>query len=317
MTLQEIIDLVRRRLGDYELPYDWYDQELVDYCNYAIGQISRNAYMFEDAYAPAICNLTTTADQLDYQLSTSIVELKNIRVTGEVSDITQVGTGLNDLTICGSYSHDATDTSYKIEVTTATTIDIFKWSDDGGTTWDATGVSMTADWQELSHGIFIKFAAKTGHTLADTFAFTVEYNSCEPMILTNIKEMYDTIPSWRMSTSDIPTKYLLDYRQGYITFYTPPDASYLLNMNVLRYPSTAMTTTSMSAQTPEIPSNFHMILLDGIMYQAYNKTGIETYNERKADRHYQMFRMGMSDLKWNKIINTSNKQGMTAHDGTT
>lgn len=315
MTLQEIIDTTRRKIGDYELPYDWTDQELVDYCNYAIGQISRNTYMFEDAYTPAICNITTVADQIDYQLSSGIVELRNIRVTGEVSDITQVGTGLNDLSICGAYTHDATDTDYKIEITTAAATDIFKWSDDGGTTWDETGVSMTADWQELNHGIFIKFAAKTGHTLADTFSFTVEYNSNQVMVLTDVKQMYDTIPSWRMSTSDIPTKYLLDYRQGYISFYTPPDAAYLLNMNVLRYPSTNMTTTSMSAQTPEIPAIYHMILIDGIIYQAYNKTGIETYNERKADRHYQMFRLGLNDINRNKIINVSNKAPMSPHSG--
>jgi hypothetical protein len=314
MTLQEIIDLSRRRLGDYELPYDWTDQELVDYANYAIGQISRNAYMFEDAYTPAICNITTIEDQIDYALSTDIVEIRNIRVTGEVSAITQTGTGLNDLTICGSYVHDVTDTSYIIEVTTATTTDIFKWTDDAGVTY-TTGVSMTADWQELSHGIFIKFAAKTAHTLADKFAFTVSYNSNQLMVLTDVKEMYDTIPSWRMSTSDIPTKYLLDYRQGYISFYTPPDAVYLLNMNVLRYPATDMSATSMSAQTPEIPAIWHMILIDGILYQAYNKTGIETYNERKADRHYGMFRAGINDINRNKILNVSNKQGMTAHNG--
>jgi hypothetical protein len=271
--------------------------------------------MFEDAYTPAICNLTTTSGTIDYALSTDIVELRNIRVTAEVSAITQTGTGLNDLTICGSYVHDATDTSYKIEVTTASTTDIFKWSDDGGVTWDATGVSMTADWQELNHGIFIKFAAKTSHTLADTFAFTVTYESSELMCLTDVKAMYSSYPSWRMSDGDIPTEYLLDYRHGYITFYPPPDGSYLLNMNVLRYPSTDMTTTTMSAQTPEIPAVWHMILIDGIIYQAYNKTGIETYNERKADRHYAMFMKGVSDINRSKIINVSNKQGMTAHDG--
>uniref|UniRef100_A0A6H1ZYG9 Putative structural protein n=1 Tax=viral metagenome TaxID=1070528 RepID=A0A6H1ZYG9_9ZZZZ len=314
MTLQEIIDLTRRRLGNYELPCNWTDQELVDYCNYAIGQISRNAYLFEDAYTPAICNITTVADQIDYLLSTDIVELRNIRVTGESSAITQTGTGLNDLSICGSYTHDNTDTVYLINVTTASTTDVFKWSDDSGVTYTSS-VSMTADWQELSHGVFIKFTAKTGHTATDTFTFTVSDNSNQLMTLTSVKEMYNVIPSWRMSTSDIPIKYLLDYRRGYISFYPPPDDVYLINMNVLRYPATDMTITSMSGQTPEIPAVWHMILVDGILYQAYNKTGIETYNERKADRHYGMFRLGINDINRSKIINVSNKQGMTPHEG--
>ena len=315
MTLQEIIDLTRRRLGDYDLPYDWYDQELVDYANYAIWQTSRNAYLFEDAYTPAICNITTVADTLDYLLSTSIVELRNIRVTGEVGTITQTGSGLSDISVRGSYTHDATDTSYKIYIDGAATPDTFKWSDDGGTTWNASTVSITSLWQELSHGIFIKFAATTGHTLTNTWAFTISYNSCQLMTLTTIKEMYDAIPSWRMSDSDIPTKYLLDYRQGYISFYTPPDAAYLINMNVLRYPATDMSATSMSAQTPEIPAKFHMVLIDGIMYQAYNKTGIETYNEKKADRHYALFMKGISDINRSKIINVSNKGPMSPHEG--
>ena len=316
MTLQEIIDTSRRRLGDYELPLDWTDQELVDYCNYAIGQMSRNSYLFEDAYTPAICNITTVAETADYLLSPSIVELKNIRVTGEIGTITQTGTGLSDLSITGTYSHSDADTSFVITIDGTGTPNTYKWSDDGGTTWDATTVNCTTTYAALSHGIFVKFAATTGHTLTNSWAFTVSDNSNQLMVLTDIKEMYDTIPSWRMSTSDIPTKYLLDYRQGYISFYTPPDAAYLLNMNVLRYPATDMTITSMSGQTPEIPAVFHMVLIDGILYQAYNKTGIETYNERKADRHYQMFRMGISDINRAKIINVSNKQGMTPHDGT-
>jgi hypothetical protein len=315
MTLQEIIDITRRKIGDYELPYDWTDQELVDYCNYAIGQIARNAYIFEDAYTPAICNLTTSANTTDYLLSTDIVELRNIRVVGELSAIVQTGTGLSDISVCGNYLHSDADTTFKIEIDTDATPDKFKWSDDNGTTWTASTVSITGAWQALSHGMFVKFTATDGHTLADSWAFTISDNSMELMCLTDIHQMYDTYPSWRQSTTDTPTEYLLDYRQGYISFYPTPDASYLLNMNVLRYPSTSMSATSMSTQTPEIPAVYHMILIDGIIYQAYNKTGIETYNERKADRHYQMFRMGINDINRNKIINVSNKAPLSAHDG--
>jgi hypothetical protein len=315
MTLQEIIDLSRRRLGDYEIPYDWTTQELVDYTNYAIGQIARNAYLFEDAYTPAICNITTSAGTVDYLLSTDIVEIRNVRITGELGDITYSGVGLDDISICGNYSHDNTDTSFKIQIDGVSTVNTFKWSDDGGSIWNASTVAMTGVYQELSHGIFVKFAATTGHTLLDNWTFTITYNSCQLMTLSDVKEMYDSVPSWRMSDSDTPTKYLLDYRQGYISFYTPPDISYLLNMNVLRYPATDMTATSMSLQNPEIPAVFHMVLIDGIMYQAYGKTGSETYNEKKADRHYAMFRSGINDINRNKIINVANKRPLSPHLG--
>jgi hypothetical protein len=316
MTLQEIIDLTRRRLDNYEPPYDWTDAELVDYVNYAIEQIARKDYFFDDSYTPSVCNITTVDGTIDYLLSTDIVELKSMRVTGEVGTVTQTGVGLSDLSICGDYSHDNADTSFVITIDGVGSPDTFKWSDDDGATWDASTVAITGTWQELTHGIFIKFFALTGHTNADSWAFTVSYNSNQLMVQTTMKEMLDAIPSWRQSDEDIPTKYLLDYRQGYVSFYTPPDAAYLINMNVLRYPTTSMTTTAMSTQTPEIPARFHMVLIDGIMYQAYNKTGVETYNSEKADRHWQFFRLGINDILINKIISTNGKRSLTPHFGT-
>jgi hypothetical protein len=316
MTLQEIIDLTRRRLGDYELPLDWYDQELVDYTNYAIWQICRNSYLFEDAYTPAICNITTTSGTIDYLLSTSIVEIRNAKVTGYLSAIAGTHAGLDDISICGSYTHSDTDTSFKITIDGASTTDTFKWSDDGGTTWNATLVAMTADWQELSHGIFIKFAAKTSHTLTDFWTFTVYDQASSFLTLNTVPVLGQSIPSWRMVESEEPTTYLLDYRHGYISFYPTPDDSYLINLNVTRYPATNMSATSMSSQTPEIPAVFHMVLIDGIMYQAYNKTGTETYNSQKADRHFQLFKMGISDINRNMILNRANKIAIIPHTGT-
>lgn len=48
----------------------------------------------------------------------------------------------------------------------------FKWSDDGGSTWDATGVAITGSAQDLNNGVTVTFGATTGHRKDDYWTFT-------------------------------------------------------------------------------------------------------------------------------------------------
>jgi len=50
--------------------------------------------------------------------------------------------------------------------------DTFKWSDDGGATWDATGVAITGAAQTLNNGVTVTFGAIVGHTLTDYWTVT-------------------------------------------------------------------------------------------------------------------------------------------------
>lgn len=49
----------------------------------------------------------------------------------------------------------------------------FEWSNDGGVTWEATGVAITGSAQTLEDGWTITFGATTGHTSLDTWRWTV------------------------------------------------------------------------------------------------------------------------------------------------
>ena len=94
-----------------------------------------------------------------------------------VGDPAFTGSGLDDLSTGGN---PTTGKSYKVEIDGTGTPDTFKWSDDGGTTWNATGVSITGNAQSLSAGVTITFGATTGHTLGDYWTFstipgTVQY----------------------------------------------------------------------------------------------------------------------------------------------
>jgi collagen type VII alpha len=84
------------------------------------------------------------------------------------------GAGLNDLTRGIRYT-GTTDTDYRIQID-ATAPDKFKWSNDGGSTWEATLVAITGSAQTLEDGLTITFAATTGHTLGNRWDFTARPN---------------------------------------------------------------------------------------------------------------------------------------------
>lgn len=82
------------------------------------------------------------------------------------------GSGLDDLSSGGVYT-GTTELTYFIEIDVTGTPDTFQWSKDNGSTFEATGVSITGSAQTLDNGITIIFAATTGHTLNDVWKFTV------------------------------------------------------------------------------------------------------------------------------------------------
>ncbi len=76
------------------------------------------------------------------------------------------GSGLNDLTASGTYI-GSTSKDYRIVIDSPGSTDTFKWSNDGGSTWQATDIDITGSQQILEEGLAITFAATTGHTLND------------------------------------------------------------------------------------------------------------------------------------------------------
>jgi hypothetical protein len=96
-----------------------------------------------------------------------------------------IGSGLNDLTVTGSYT--GTDSTYfwlKIDV--VGTPDKFILSEDGGETWIPTQIPITGDYQDLLHGVVIKFNATTGHSLNNYWIINAHHeNSVRGMLPLN------------------------------------------------------------------------------------------------------------------------------------
>jgi len=78
-----------------------------------------------------------------------------------------IGRGLDDLTADVDDYTGSNPLIYRVQIDATGTPDTFKWSDDGGATWNATGVAITGAAQTLNNGVTITFAATTGHTLND------------------------------------------------------------------------------------------------------------------------------------------------------
>lgn len=84
------------------------------------------------------------------------------------------GTGLNDVSVGGTYSGTATS-YFDVVIDAVGTPDTFKWRRDGGSY--TTGVSITGSAQTLSVGVTVTFAATTGHVLTDAWSISVTPSS--------------------------------------------------------------------------------------------------------------------------------------------
>lgn len=93
------------------------------------------------------------------------------------------GSGLDDC-VPGGRSTNAAALNYVIQIDGNGTPDTFKWSDDGGSTWDATTVDITGESQTLNNAITCVFDATTGHTIGDKWAFTAPAVGRNPWRLT-------------------------------------------------------------------------------------------------------------------------------------
>lgn len=81
----------------------------------------------------------------------------------------------DDITTGGTFTGES-DIDYVVEIDFAGTPDTLKWSDDGGVTWDATGVAITAGAITLNNGVTVSFGVTTGHVVGDSWAFTAVAN---------------------------------------------------------------------------------------------------------------------------------------------
>jgi len=83
-----------------------------------------------------------------------------------VGTVSFTGSGLDDMTAGSSFT-GSTSKDFVVEIDAEGTTDTFRWSNDGGDTWEATDVAITGSDQTLEESMTVNFGAVTGHSLGD------------------------------------------------------------------------------------------------------------------------------------------------------
>lgn len=97
-------------------------------------------------------------------------KLANDLFTGIDTDVQFTGVGLDDMSSGGDSTKTAI-ANMQVEIDGVGAPNTFKWSNDGGSTHEATTVNITGAAQPLEDGITITFAATGGHTSGDLWDF--------------------------------------------------------------------------------------------------------------------------------------------------
>ncbi len=108
-----------------------------------------------------------------------------------VGAASHVGSGLDDCTISGNFNGVWTDT-LRIRIDGTGTPDTFEISYDGGSTYPTQDVPMTGAAQLLKDGLYVTFAATTGHTLTDYWNSAIEAWAIELKALTANSNVYNS-----------------------------------------------------------------------------------------------------------------------------
>lgn len=90
------------------------------------------------------------------------------QATGVASKAQKAGSGSGTMAVSGTYSN-AQNLDYVIEIETTGEIGTatFKWSDDGGATWDATGVATSTSPVSLNNGLSVAWTQGDGNDVVD------------------------------------------------------------------------------------------------------------------------------------------------------
>ena len=91
----------------------------------------------------------------------------------QIGEPTFTGSGKLTMATDGEFT-ETTAASYRVEITDSSYPNKFRWSDDGGVTWDATDVVIDGDLQHLNNGVMVEFLSTTAITLGK-LVFHVRY----------------------------------------------------------------------------------------------------------------------------------------------
>jgi len=289
INLQEIIDLTRLRLGNYEPPYYWTDRELVHYCNETINRIAMETGILEDSTTTNVTEIYTEVGTASYQIPSNVDFIRSVHFIQKETLVLDVAPSV-------AWSVEDTITG---ETSGATSIICDVLSDKLYVIEQRNG--SYSNMETLTNGTYEAIQGNGYPQVTTTLGYSLKKTS-----------VLDTMVS---SQNGSPTKYMLDYTSGFLTLTPPPEKKGVLKMSVIRRPITVLYPEQMSSQEIEMPDTCKDVIINGMCAMAYLKNGENTYNPNNAALFSSLFKNDMSVIKIRRVIKDGISEYNPPHRG--
>jgi hypothetical protein len=309
MTGTELFVAIRRWLNDEAVAtYRWTQAELVDYTNYVLDDIASEIDLFEDYYTAAIVNLALTAGTTSYALDSRTLEVVSATLAGENTNLTPSSTRERQQeshTFPWRYSASVygtdialTDNGASADTITSTTTEFLEYGFAPDEFIEIAGSTTTGNNK------VVQIDTVTAHTITLISTATLTTVAAgDPILLKQI-------------ITGTPTKYMCNYRDGYIALDPTPDAAGMIILETIRKQLTALTVATLGTWTVPIDTNNILNLVDGICWLAYMKSGPSTYNFEKSNFHLKNYEKAKSGMLEDKVQMEGTPRPKSPHPGT-
>lgn len=297
---------VRRWLNDSNAAtYKWTTAELVDHYNWCLDDIARRTDYFIDSYTDAISYITLVAGTPDYALDSRITQIISAQVDGESQPLSQT-TSRERTQENRQWRYSASAAGADIAFVSGT---------------PATITSTTTDF--LEHGLkddeYLKIAGCA--TAGNNKTVLVDSVTANLITLATGETLTSVAASsmilLRQINTDTPQRFMVDYREGYITFDPCPDASGMVYLDTTRKQLTELTEATISTATIPVKSEYHYGLIQGMQMLAFQKSGPNTFNFEKFKLNKELWDYFVSSIRKDRIKLNAKNTTIGAHKGAT
>ncbi len=275
MVSKDIIWSARLKLDDTVQNYLWDSPELLSYLNTSHNEWCRETGCLRDDVTAAICQIPLLANKLIYPMDQRIVEIHN----GWLSS--------------GWPRIDVKDEP---------------WLDRNAYSWRTQGGNQRFILPDYSTGYLkvVRFPLSTLGYWTGAFTFTapatISQTGTDFSTLLAIGSQVVVSGTFYNGTTVAPVAYTV-VTIGTSSFTVAPaitdetvttggiiqKVTDTLNLSVSRLPLVQLTIDLWETQSPEIRSDYHDYLVDGILREAYQKQDSQCLDKGKADEHKGLF----------------------------
>ena len=300
MTLQEIINEMRRRLGDDRGPVAkrlWSDTDLVTYANDAEREVARKLELLRDSDTIGYVVLSGTVGQVD-SISVSGVTITSgavVFATTLTALATNLAANINAYTSTPNYRAVSRGTLVIIKASTQT-----GYPSAGYTLAAAASAGITAACTDLPG--LTRYVVAVGQrylTLNDKIVRIVRFKpslQAKPIRDYTKDDLDAEFPGWEEYENGTISRFAPDYDSNEAIVVPAPSAVELIEQEVYRLPLVDFTVNDLGA-IPEISARHHETMIEWGMRQAYKKNDVETLDINRSMSHETEFNRRIEEWK--------------------